>query len=34
MSSLFINMWRPRYPIRIFESVETARRWLDTFADS
>lgn len=34
MSSLFINMWRPVYPIRIFESTDAARRWLETFPDT
>lgn len=34
MSSLFVNMWRPRYPVRIFDNMDSARRWLDTFADS
>ncbi|MFZ5756219.1 MAG: hypothetical protein ACOY3X_04915 [Pseudomonadota bacterium] len=33
LSSIFINMWRPAYPIRIFESKEAARAWLDTFPD-
>lgn len=33
ISSVFVNMFRPSYPIRIFESQDAARRWLSTFAD-
>ena len=31
--SIFINMLPPVYPIRIFESTDAARRWLETFPD-
>jgi hypothetical protein len=33
MASVFVNMWRPSYPVRIFEDMESARRWLHTFPD-
>lgn len=33
ISSIFVNMFRPSYPVRIFESTDAARRWLATFPD-
>ena len=33
MASFFVHMFKPHYPIRIFEDMETARRWLSNFPD-
>ncbi|MFZ5723342.1 MAG: hypothetical protein ACOY33_06740 [Pseudomonadota bacterium] len=33
MSSLFVNMWKPQYPVRVFDDMASARRWLATFPE-
>jgi len=33
IAALFVNLFRPPYPFRLFQKSEDAERWLATFAD-
>lgn len=33
IAALFVNLFRPPYPFRLFQNTEEAERWLATFAD-
>ncbi len=34
LASVFVNMWKPSYPTRIFTDMSEARAWLRTFPDN
>lgn len=34
IASVFVNMWKPSYPIRIFDDMKSAREWLSTYPES